>query len=108
MHINSSPLNFPVVLVAAASLLGAIYTTTPAHARDLVGTQVTAKAHSARDSTGRKALAKNAPTRLARSQATDMNEAVASSMLTSHGEGTDAARKAEFARRLFWVMLSMR
>jgi hypothetical protein len=29
-------------------------------------------------------------------------------MLTSRGEGTDAARKAEFARRLFWVMLSMR
>lgn len=108
MRINSSPLNFPMVLVAAASLLTAIYTTTPAHARDLVGTEVTAKAQPARVNGAGKAAAKKSPTRLARSQATDVNEAVASSMLTSRGEGTDAARKAEFARRLFWVMLSMR
>jgi hypothetical protein len=108
MHINSSPLNFPMVLVAAASLLGALYTTTPAHARDLVGTQVTAKAQPARDTTRGAASAKKSSTRLARSQATDVNEAVASSMLTTHGDGSDAARKAEFARRLFWVMLSMR
>ncbi|MGA7950150.1 MAG: hypothetical protein WCA45_08355 [Thiobacillaceae bacterium] len=108
MHINSSPLNFPMVLVAAASLLGALYTTTPAHARDLVGNQITARAQPARNTGVATASAKKASTRLAKSQATNMNEAVASSMLTSHGEGTDAARKAEFARRLFWVMLSMR
>ncbi len=107
MRIPSSPLNFPMVLVAAASVVVAIYTSTPAHARDLVGTQVTAKAQPPRDTTGA-AATKKASTRLARTRATDVNEAVASSMLTSHGEGTDAARRAEFARRLFWVMLSMR
>jgi hypothetical protein len=108
MRITSSPLNLPMALIAAASLLGAIYTTTPAHARDLVGTQLVAKAQPPRDSGASINPAKRPGTRVTRSQATDMNEAVASSMLTSHGDGTEAARRAEFARRLFWVMLSMR
>jgi hypothetical protein len=69
---------------------------------------VTAKTQPPRDTINGTSSAKKASTRLARSQATNMNEAVASSMLTTHGEGTDAARRAEFARRLFWVMLSMR
>ncbi len=108
MRITSSPLNFPMALIAAASLIGAIYTSTPAHARDLVGTQVVARAQPAHGGGASAVPAKRSGTRVARTQATDMNEAVASSMLTSHGDGTDAARKAEFARRLFWVMLSMR
>jgi len=107
MRINSSPLNFPMVLVAAASILGAIYTSTPAHARDLVGNPIAANSLDTRGN-AKKALITDKTTRLAKSQATNVNEAVASSMLTARGEGTDAARKAEFARRLFWVMLSMR
>jgi hypothetical protein len=107
MHINSSPLNFPIV-VAAACLLGAIYTAAPAQARDLVGTQVTAKAQLVCDASTGAISSKRPSNRLAKSRSADVKEAVASSMLTSHGEGTDAARRAEFARRLFWVMLSMR
>jgi hypothetical protein len=107
MRINSSPLNFPMFLVAAASILGALYTSTPAHARDLVGNPIVSNSQDA-GGKAKKALIDGKSTRLVKSQATNVNEAVASSMLTAQGEGTDAARKAEFARRLFWVMLSMR
>jgi hypothetical protein len=107
MRINSSPLNFPMVLVAAASIVGALYTSTPAHARDLVGTPVVANS-KADDSNSNKAATSRKTTRLVKAQRTNLNEAVASSMLTEQSDGTDAARKAEFARRLFWVMLSMR
>jgi hypothetical protein len=72
-----------------------------------VGNPIAASSGVAKGTATKAAINKKA-TRLARSQASDVNDAVASSMLAAQGAGNDAARRAEFARRLFWVMLSMR
>jgi hypothetical protein len=96
-----------MALIAIASILGAIYTSTPAHARDLVGSQTEMNSQPA-ENRGNKSAINKKTTRVATTQATNMNEALAASVMTSQGDGTDSARRAEFARRLFWVMLSMR
>jgi hypothetical protein len=107
MRMTSSPLNFPLLMVAAASILGAIYSSSPAQARDLVGTHVASRVPAAAAENSSLVSNRRAPS-AANFQAFDSNRAIGSKLPPAQAMRNEAARRADFARRLFWVMLSMR
>jgi hypothetical protein len=99
---STSP-NFPMSLIAAAAVLAAIYTSSPAHARDLVGSPAAMQMQEAGAWQGSKSVHKKNATR---------KQVKADTMMASttgdHYVRPDAKRKAEFARRLLFLMLTMR
>ncbi|MGO9443190.1 MAG: hypothetical protein ACLPXB_00280 [Thiobacillaceae bacterium] len=107
MRMNTSPLNFPLLMVAAASILAAIYSSSPAQARDLVGTHVASRVTVAAAENSSLIISRKTSS-AAKLQALDSNRAIDSNLPRAQAMRNDAARRADFARRLFWVMLSMR